>query len=113
MSDIDTVFQVNREIRDDPNKPVYTGPVDLQDEVSCELALYEADEITDTYLERFRPRFKDPDLFEGFCMAYRVKFRGEVRKFIEEARQTQEATKRDTAWGADGGYESGDDDGNV
>ncbi len=113
MSDFDTVLQVNREIRDDPNRPVFTGTIDLQDEVAAKLAMFEADEITDTYLERFRSRFKDPDLFEGFCMAYRVKFRGEIRKFLEEARQTQEATKRDTTWGDEGGYESGDDDGNV
>lgn len=103
MSDFDEVFRVNKEIREDPDRPCFAGTFDLHDEVSCELALFEADQLVDSYLEQFRARFKDPSMFESLCMTYRKKFRENLRTFMREAKEIQ----------SNYGYNSEDEDGNV
>lgn len=103
MSDFDEVFRVNKEIREDPNRPSFAGTFDLHDEVSCELALFEADQLVDSYLEQFRSRFKDPKMFEDLCQVYRKKFRANLRTFMREAKEIQDTY----------GYSAEDEDGNV
>src|SRR5208282_4369364 len=52
MSDVETLFQINAEIRDDPNRPSLTREVNVNDVVDVEIALYEADALVDTYMRR-------------------------------------------------------------
>jgi len=103
VSDFDEVFRVNKEIREDPNRPYFTGTFDLQDEISCELALFEADQMVDSYLEKFRTRFKDPKMFEDLCQVYRKKFRTNLREFQRQSREIIDQY----------GYHKEDEDGNV
>lgn len=113
--DVTMFFQVNAEVRDDPNRPTFARQIHVFDEVDCEIALYEADHLVDEYMEKFRIRFHDPDFFERLVTVYRGKFREHIKAFITT---TQEALKaagkgpKDTTWG-NGGYHKDDDDGNV
>lgn len=109
MSDIATVFQVNSEIREDANRPVFSREIRVFDEVDCEVALYEADHQIDDYMEKFRTRFTRPQVFEALVDVYRIKFREEIKAFWDSARKTFKAADRNKEYG----YEDGDEDGNV
>ncbi len=109
MSDFDTIFQVNAEIRDDDNRPHFQRKVAVFDEISCEIALFEADNQVDEYMEQFRARFQDVSMFEALRDIYRGLFRKALRDFWDEAR----AKLRKQGHGEEYGYETGDDDGNV
>jgi hypothetical protein len=116
MSDFDTAFQVNAEIRNDPNRPSFTREIQVFDEVDVEIALYEADHQVDEYMEQFRARFSDQKMFEDMVGVYRGKFRVELKKFISAAQEAMKAAgkgPRDVTWGTDDGYHKDDDDGNI
>src|SRR5271157_895881 len=86
MSDLKSYIEVNKEIRNDPNRPVFAREIKVFDEVDCEIALYEADHQVDEYMEKFRTRFQDPEMFESLCSVYRVKYRREIMGFMETSR---------------------------
>jgi len=114
-TDVTTFFQVNAEVRDDPNRPTFARQIHVFDEVDCEIALYEADNQVDEYMEQFRSRFKDPDFFDRLVTVYRGKFRGRIKEFISTSQEALKAAgkgPKDTTWGNDG-YHKDDDDGNV
>jgi ribosomal protein S17E len=113
--DVTMFFQVNAEVRDDPDRPTFARTIRVFDEVDCEIALYEADDIVDKYMEKFRDRFHDPDFFERLVKVYRGKFRGKIKEFITTSREAMKEAghgPKDTTWGDDG-YHKDDDDGNV
>ena len=113
MSDFDTAFQVNAEIRDDPIRPTFAREIHVFDEVDVEIALYEADHQVDEYMEQFRARFSNPEMFEELVKIYRGKFRVHLKEFISDAREIMKP--KDTTWGTQGddGYHKDDDDGNI
>jgi hypothetical protein len=106
VSDFDLIQQISKEIREDPDKPVFDHMFDVTDEVACELALYEADFFVEAYLERYRNRFANTLLFESFVRANQKNFRSELKEFIHLGR----------VWAREVGFSSddeGDDDGGV
>jgi|SRR5271157_1556824 len=109
MSDIFTIFQVNKEIREDKNRPVFAREIRVFDEVDYEIALYEADHQIDGYMEKFRSRFNNPKTFEALVDVYRMKFRDQIKNFADAARDYFKRAGLDNEYG----YEHGDDDGNV
>jgi hypothetical protein len=109
MSDVTAIFQVNKEIREDENRPVFAREIKVFDEVDYEIALYEADHQIDDYMEKFRSRFNNPETFEALVGVYRLKFRGEIKAFADAAQKFFKEAGLDKEYG----YESGDDDGNV
>jgi hypothetical protein len=116
MSDpnLAVVLQVNVEIQGDPGRPTFAREIDVFDEVDCEIAMLEADNQVDEYMEKFRARFSDPEVFENFVMVYRIKFRGEIKVLIDAAREIMEAAgkgPKDITRGEE--YHKDDDDGNV
>jgi hypothetical protein len=114
-TDVTTFFQVNAEVRDDPNRPTFARQIHVFDEVDCEIALYEADAQIDAYMEKFRIRFVDPDFFERLVQVYRGKFRARIKDFITTSQEAMKAAgkgPKDTTWGDDG-YHKDDDDGNI
>jgi hypothetical protein len=114
-TDVTTFFQVNAEVRDDPNRPTFARLIHVFDEVDCEIALYEADNQVDEYMEKFRTRFHDPDFFDRLVKVYRGKFRARIKDFISTSQEALKAAgkgPKDTTWGDDG-YHKDDEDGNV
>src|SRR5579863_465794 len=99
MSDITTIFQVNREIREDKNRPVFAREIKVFDEVDSEIALYEADHQIDEYMEKFRSRFNDPKVFETLVDLYRVKYRREIKGFADAARDLFRESGLDREYG--------------
>src|SRR5271157_1000371 len=106
MSDIFTIFQVNKEIREDKNRPVFAREIKVFDEVDSEIALYEADHQIDGYMEKFRSRFNNPKLFEALVDIYRMKYRGEIKAFADAARELF----KEAGMHREYGYEDDDDD---
>jgi hypothetical protein len=115
-TDVTTFFQVNAEVRDDPNRPTFARQIHVFDEVDCEIALYEADDQIDKYMEQFRARFSDPAFFEKLVEVYRGKFRLRVKEFISTAQEAMKAAghgPKDITWSGEDGYHKDDDDGNI
>jgi hypothetical protein len=114
-TDVTEILQVNAEIRNDSNRPSLVREIHVFDEVDCEIVLYEADHQVDEYMEKFRTRFSNPQMFEELVKVYRGKFREDIREFISTAREALKAAghgPKDTTWGDDG-YHKDDDDGNI
>jgi hypothetical protein len=117
-TDLIEVLQVNAEVRNDPNRPTFAREIQAFDEIDCEIALYEADHLVDEYMEQYRARFSNPEMFEEFVKVYRGKFREDIKEFISTAREALKAAghgpKDTTSWGwGDDGYHKEDDDGGV
>ncbi len=112
MSDLKSYIEVNKEIRGDPNRPIFAREIKVFDEVDCEIALYEADLQVDEYMEKFRARFTDPEMFESLCSTYRTKYRKEIMGFMVTSRDFMKEAGLDKKGEYDG-YNEEDEDGNV
>lgn len=91
VSDFDLILQINREIKDDRNRPRLEQEIDFSDDVAVELLYLEADHLIDSYMDRFRAKyasqFEKPERFDGLVGVYRKQMRWQVRKYVELTRE--------------------------
>jgi hypothetical protein len=91
VSDINLIWELTEAVRTDLDKPVLNQKFNPTNPVDIEIVLHEADFAVETYMEKwkakFRDRFADPTVYDNFVLEFQMKVRGDVKAMIAAAQQ--------------------------
>lgn len=91
MGDIELISELAEAIRSDTEKPTLEHRLNPADPVAIEIAMHEVDFAVESYMEkwkeRFRGRFEDPSLYDGFVLEFQMRVRRDIKAMISAAQE--------------------------